>query len=309
VLNAIAEHLLVATDFSTPSKRAASATAKLAQALMPAPTVTLFNAVAPLPLGRMSPFVPFGTGEEELEQSLRHHARDELRAMREACFGDMPVRILETKHPHPALAVCDTAEQLEADLVAIGTHGLTGVKRVLFGSVAARVLRHATMDVLAVPESFDPDRFPPQKILVATDFSRPANRAVATAARWAIAFRAPLIVLHAVALAPVRQAGFAWAFPADLAQYAETMTQQARERLQQVVDRRLADVPDVSIEAVLSTTEVERTIVDYAHDHDVTLVVIGSVGRTGMQRLLLGSAAEGVTRHSEVPVLCVRDGK
>lgn len=307
-MNAITEHLLVATDFSTPSKRAARATARLVEAMVPKPTVTLFNAVAPLPLGRMSPFVPFGTTEEEIEADLRRRARDELRATREACFGELPVRILEGKHAHPAVAVCDTAENVEADLVVIGTHGLTGVKRVVFGSVAARVLRHATTDVLTIPEDFDPDRFPPRRVTVATDFSRPAQRAVMAGARWAKAFQAPLELLHVVALAPVHQAGFGWAFPGELAKHAEIMTEQAKDHMQTIVEQRLADVSDVTTEAIMGSTAVERTIVRHAQEAGSSLLVTGSVGRTGVQRLLLGSVAEGTTRHSEIPVLCVRGG-
>lgn len=308
-MSPVLEHILVATDFSSPSKRAASAAAVLARVLPTTPRITLFNAVAPLPLGRMSPFVPFGTSEEELEADLRKRARDELRALREECFGDdLEVQILEGSHRHPAIAVCDTAEQLEADLIVSGTHGLSGVKRAVFGSVAARVMRHATTDVLLIPGEMDLERFPPKRIVAATDFSRPAGRAVQTAGHWARTFSAALELLHVVTLGPVRQAGFGWAFPPDLARLAKTMTEEAERQMNRRRTEWLGDLKDVTARATVGTMAIERSIIEHAEESGASLIVAGSVGRTGMQRLLLGSVAEGLGRASAVPVLCVRTG-
>ena len=303
------EHILVGTDFSTPSKQAAKAASRIASASTSTPTVTLFNAVSPLPLGRMSPFVPFGTSSEELEADLRQRARDQLRETREEVFGDASVRIVEEKHPHPALAVCDAAEAYNADLLVIGTHGLTGIGRAVFGSVAARVLRHAKTDVLCIPERFDPEDAPPRTITVATDFSRPSLRAVTEAGRWARAFDATLELLHVVSLAPVHQAGFGWAFPADLASHTKEMTDHAEEQLEKMARERLADLRDVTVTAVVGAGSAERTIASRVNEAKRSMVVVGNVGRTGVSRLMLGSVAEGAARHSECAVLCVRSGQ
>lgn len=303
------EHILVGTDFSTPSKRAAHVASRVASASTSPPTVTLFNAVSPLPLGRLSPFVPFGTSGEDLEADLRERARNQLRETRDECFGDVPARIVEDKHPHPALAICDAAEAYEADLVVIGTHGLTGLGRAMFGSVASRVLRHAQTDVLCIPERFDTERFPPRTITVATDFSRPSMRAVATAGRWARAFDASLELLHVVSLAPVHQAGFGWAFPPDLATRTQEMTDHAEAQLREVASKRLGDVRDVTVHAVVGTGSAERTVASRVNETERSMVVVGNVGRSGVSRLMLGSVAEGVARHSECAVLCVRAGQ
>lgn len=65
-----------------------------------------------------------------------------------------------------------------------------------------------------------------------------------------------------------------------------------------------ADVPDVEI--ALETGRAARTILEYADEHDVDHVVIGSHGRSGVSRVLLGSVAESVARRAEVPVTIIR---
>ena len=60
------------------------------------------------------------------------------------------------------------------------------------------------------------------------------------------------------------------------------------------------------IETAVQTGRPARTIVEYADDHDVDHVVIGSHGRSGLSRVLLGSVAETVVRRATVPVTVVR---
>jgi nucleotide-binding universal stress UspA family protein len=62
----------------------------------------------------------------------------------------------------------------------------------------------------------------------------------------------------------------------------------------------------VEIETDIAEGDISRTILDYAEEHDIDHVVIGSHGRTGASRILLGSVAESVTRRSPVPVTVVR---
>ncbi|MEF8776291.1 MAG: universal stress protein [Haloarculaceae archaeon] len=63
---------------------------------------------------------------------------------------------------------------------------------------------------------------------------------------------------------------------------------------------------DVSIETEYVIGDVARSIVDYVEEHDIGHVVIGSHGRSGATRVLLGSVAESVTRRSRVPVTVIR---
>lgn len=61
-----------------------------------------------------------------------------------------------------------------------------------------------------------------------------------------------------------------------------------------------------AVETALETGQPSRTIVEYASEHDVDHLVVGSHGRAGVSRVLLGSVAESVARRAEVPVTIVR---
>lgn len=80
----------------------------------------------------------------------------------------------------------------------------------------------------------------------------------------------------------------------------------AGEALLDRAAERIEATDGASIETVLETGQAARAIVRYANDHDVDHVVIGSHGRSGVTRVLLGSVAETVARRSDVPVTIVR---
>lgn len=71
--------------------------------------------------------------------------------------------------------------------------------------------------------------------------------------------------------------------------------------------RELAADTDADLETERAVGDPAREIVDYAEDHEIDQIVMGSHGRTGATRLLLGSVAELVVRRSPVPVTVVRD--
>lgn len=86
-----------------------------------------------------------------------------------------------------------------------------------------------------------------------------------------------------------------------------------REKAEAILESLLSDVPDdAPVETAIEAGDPARTILAYAGEHDVTHIVIGSHGRTGVARYLLGSVAETVVRRAAVPVTVVRpqdDGK
>ncbi|MFB6311688.1 MAG: universal stress protein [Salinirussus sp.] len=93
--------------------------------------------------------------------------------------------------------------------------------------------------------------------------------------------------------------------------FDEGMLENAMETGQELLDKAAeraeeAGYHEEAVETVLETGRPARGIVDYATEHDVDHVVIGSHGRRGVSRVLLGSVAEAVTRRSDVPVTIVR---
>jgi nucleotide-binding universal stress UspA family protein len=103
-------------------------------------------------------------------------------------------------------------------------------------------------------------------------------------------------------------AGYAAAPGPDAMGYPGEWIEQAEERADAILDEaaEMAAAESRQIETVRVTDRPPRGIVDYAEEHDVDQIVIGSHGRTGITRVLLGSVAETVVRRAPCPVTVVR---
>ena len=88
----------------------------------------------------------------------------------------------------------------------------------------------------------------------------------------------------------------------------EELQERAEKRAEKLFEKAdaIADDHGVEIDTESVVGDPAREIVDYAEEHDVDLIVIGSHGRSPMSRILLGSVAETVTRRAPVPVTVVR---
>jgi nucleotide-binding universal stress UspA family protein len=90
--------------------------------------------------------------------------------------------------------------------------------------------------------------------------------------------------------------------------YSEEWFEQAKDSAEELFEeaQETADEYDHDLDTATEVGRPSRTIVDYAEDNDVDHIVIGSHGRSGVSRILLGSVAESVVRRSPVPVTIVR---
>jgi nucleotide-binding universal stress UspA family protein len=114
---------------------------------------------------------------------------------------------------------------------------------------------------------------------------------------------ATIVLLHVINPA---EAGYS--AQASVPSFSEEWYEEQREHAEGLLDE-LADELVASTGGVEHAIEVGRptqTIVDYADDHDIDQIVMGSHGRSGMSRILLGSVAETVVRRATVPVTVVR---
>ncbi len=145
-----------------------------------------------------------------------------------------------------------------------------------------------------VPRLMQPFR----KIIMATDFGESSERALERASDLAKRYSAELIVVHAVEiLSP--------AFPVALTPEPEHVFAAAEQGLLSVVERVRADVPGAT--SVLLRGSAAEQILSFVEGNAVDLVVIGTHGRKGPSRWLLGSVAEKVVRACRVEVLTVHD--
>ena len=212
----------------------------------------------------------------------------------------------EVEGRRPAEAIVEYARDEEADLVVMGTHGRSGWRRGVLGSVAEAVVRHAPCPVLTVrPRSAYASGdapWPPRRVLLAVDAPDLEGAAPSLAARWATrlahVYRAPLDIVHvmrppAVSIADPRAAaqGRTRARNALLA-LANTLCAESDAALSVQVTVRSGDPIDV-IQAV-------------ARENHAHLLVVGSHGRRGPRRALLGSVAEALLRSAPCPTLVVR---
>lgn len=135
-------------------------------------------------------------------------------------------------------------------------------------------------------------------ILACVDFSEHSTRALAEVGQYARDNGSKVTLIH---IADPQ----AFIPPQAVLEPESTSDEQAhREALESLRDAHLKDV-DVGI-AVVQDHAPARAICDYAADHDVDLIVVGSHGRGGMERWLIGSVAERVVRHATVNVYVVR---
>lgn len=142
-----------------------------------------------------------------------------------------------------------------------------------------------------------------KNVLVATDFSAPSETALNYARAMARSFGAQLHVLHIfeplwITSADVVGGGVA------LATMIQGLEDTARKQLEEAVTE--ADRRELKAVAEMVTSESPaREIANYANEHKVDLLVIGTHGRSGISRMLIGSVAEKVVRLAPCPVLTV----
>jgi nucleotide-binding universal stress UspA family protein len=200
----------------------------------------------------------------------------------------------------PDVGVLTRAEEAGADLVVVGSHSATRMERFLLGSVAERVVRYAHCPVLVARP-----QVPAGAILAATDFSDPAVPAILAAAQAARWFGGPLKVLHSIDIEihPV----IGWGVPLAATwvpvtnDTVEQMRANASTNLKETL-RRLG----VEGDCIVAEGRAGAAILRAAEELPARLVVVGTRGRTGLSRLVLGSVAEAVVRTAPSPVLVVR---
>lgn len=284
--------ILCPTDFSPGSQQALRVAARLANES---------NAEVVIAHGWHVPDIAFAefTIPEDLIGKLAEDAERGLaKAKREA--ESLGIERVTSKliNGAPWQDIVRLAEEDDAfDLIVIGTHGRTGLRRVLLGSVAEKVIRHAPCSVLAVRPDSEPKPF--SHALCPTDFSDSANHAVDIAAEL-LPLGGSLTLLHVIDI-PVAMSG---EMPVMGLEYE--LDREATTALAKCAGRvTRKERVKVTIQCRLGYPGAQ-TLAKLEQDPTIDLVVMGSHGRTGIPRALLGSVAEKVVRHASCPVLVAR---
>lgn len=197
----------------------------------------------------------------------------------------------------PAKTIVEYAERYGHDLIVTPTHGRTGLSRYLVGSVAEKVVRLATTPVLTARMRSDEQlRFPYERVLLPTDGSDAATRAADHGLALAAALDA---TVHLCSVADDTSLGPDVRSTA-LSEAAETAAREAVEDLAETAAEYGVEV----VRHVDRGAPVEA-IRDRIETADAHAVVMGTTGRRGTDRILLGSVAEKTVRSAPVPVITV----
>jgi nucleotide-binding universal stress UspA family protein len=200
----------------------------------------------------------------------------------------------------PQALILNRAEEWLADLIIVGSHGQTSAADALLGSVTDSVIRHAHCPVLIVRPGKRTGR-----IVAGTDFSDPVLPALRAAGNEAERTGAELTVVHSLdmvwSLAAYPALAFGGApFNISAEQIKElelVATQRLKESLKQL---------NVTGDTLVTTGPAGTALLDIASERKADLIVVGTIGRTGLRRALLGSVAETVAKGAPCSVLIVR---
>jgi nucleotide-binding universal stress UspA family protein len=283
--------ILCPVDFSPGSVSAVGVAARLA-ADQKAELVLVHSWFVP-----PSAFAEF-TYPSELIQSIHDEAQRGLEvAVREAKEAGAPEASAKLLTGVPWIAICQEAADPDYSLLVIGTHGRTGVSRFLMGSVTEKVVRHSPCSVLVVRP--DAVAKPFQHVLCPVDFSDSSHEAMLRTADL-VRPGARITLLHTVELPGT------WSMDVPVISFQETYRSGAEKLLATWVNDLKTRV-DVPVNGVVRLgNPAGETLNALDADKSYDLVIMGSHGRTGIKRALLGSVAERVVRHARCPVLISR---
>ena len=228
---------------------------------------------------------------EEIEESIRKKLNKISDEHIEPDYkGDVQVHI-----GNPAQSIVEVAE--DYDIIIMSTHGRTGFSRFLLGSVAEKVLRMAKVPVMVVEDESDVSDF--KNILVTTDFSDNAKAAYPKALEIAMKTGGSIDILHILSF--------------DQFEDDETdpSIKKIREQRMNLIEKEyFHEMGDkVKSYTLVSDDSPHAAIQKYVKSTPYNLIVMSTIGKTGINYLMLGSTTANVVRHVNTAVLIIRPPK
>jgi nucleotide-binding universal stress UspA family protein len=294
------EKILVPLDFSSASMKALDYAVSLAKQFHAA--IHLVHVYPPDEASSVSGagHLLFQSAEviERLNEELTGIHRQHVPAFRpENCH---------VRGGRPYQEIVSLAREIDADLIALSTRGHSGLKHLLLGSTAERVVRSARCPVLVTRKRKQrskptPKAFGVRTILVPTDFSQCSLTGTEYAAFLARTLGATLRLFHAIY--PYTNYVFVDRAGVRLAGLAEAVEETARQEMDAL--KQMDFLRGVPVQTEILPGPAVDEICAAAGEPDVDLIVTSTHGRTGLKHALIGSVAEHVVRYAERPVLVV----
>jgi nucleotide-binding universal stress UspA family protein len=304
------ETILFPTDFSDSADEALDTVASVARSLKA--RLHVFHAIV-----LETPFVVPADGAaavplpDDLLGQLERQASHQLEQAATRVRAHSVEVSTEWRRGNNAVdSILQYAEEIQADLVVMSSHGRRGFRRFLVGSVTEEVVRRAHCPALVIRR--DPELKPPSassRIVAAVDLSEHSEAVLSAARVLAASLVRDLDLLHvvntpgsstmAVGATPFGPVSTA---PLDSVSEEERL-QRSRALLEQAFAR--ARGPEIEARAVVRSGKPEDEIVAHAEETGASLIVVGTEGHSGVSRLLLGSVCERVLRRAPCAVYVV----
>ncbi len=235
------------------------------------------------------------------EGNFRGYIEKSLGEISQATEASQKVTTEVVREVAPARGILDFIEEKGIDLTVMGTHGHSALAQFFVGSVAERVVRHASCPVLTVAQDRKEYRNNPdyQEILVAFDFSEHSKKAARKARAMAARYSAHLQVLYVVEqeVHPAFYLKWRESMARELPQIAE----EAKESLRSTLGEE--GLRDLDVHVEIGDGKAHAEISKFARANQVDLIVMGTHGLSGLDRMLLGSTTERLVRTASCPVL------
>ena len=298
----IVTHILFATDFSpssTPAFRYAVEWAKTFEA-----SLTILHVVSLQP----GLDIDAGIAQRFLDEQ-RKAAKDQLQELLEEAQKQVSKTTSELLGGLPSDMITQVAKDKHMDLIVTGTHGWTGFNRVVFGSVAERVIQRAPCPVLCIPHRENEEisamhrlNVEPKHVLLPLNFSDCSMDAYEYAVQFAKWFDTPLTLVHAIE--PLSYSlDFTLTHPLE----ETSKRQHVKDRLDELTEVLASQGLSAKYE-LLDKPPLEA-ILELSANNETDLILMGTHGRKGLSRLILGSTTSRVLEQSPYPVLTVKSPK
>jgi nucleotide-binding universal stress UspA family protein len=226
------------------------------------------------------------------------HAEDELEEIARRVADGLQIE-WHVIHGDPAQWIVQAADEFDAHIIVMSTHGRGGLRRAIYGSVADQVVRTTSTPVLLVPPGAKYRMNPPCKILVALDGSALAEAALEPAIDLAQRLRGRVVLVRAT------EPPTYWSLDPSGARTPNpgSEAEAARTYLDAVAARYARQ--GVELSGYVTDEAPEDAILGAARDYDVGAIAMATHGRSGILRLALGSVAQQVLQRATLPVLLV----
>jgi nucleotide-binding universal stress UspA family protein len=216
-------------------------------------------------------------------------------------FPKWNIQAVASPAGHASTAILDKANDWSADLIVAGTHGRTGLARVVLGSVSLKLVREAACSVrIARPRNTGL----PVRILIGDDGSPEAEAAVNEVRRriWPAITQVRIVAVHEY-LVPVETVSIAM----DPALYGK-INEDEHNRLKLVLERdvKTLDIPRVQVLPVLDEGDPKDVLVTEARNWNASSIFVGARGIGRVERILLGSVSSATVAHAPCTVEVVR---